>query len=163
MRWQPQPGGNGPFGESVRRYLGDNPIPGASIEYVLRKKNDKVTLKVVDVLGKTLVDLKPGTEAGLNKVQWNLRRTQPVRPAGPNAPNDAELMANPAGRFILGTAIPAGTYRVVLTVDGKEFIQPLVVENDPTRPPEAATAVDEVEEARALRKQQRKAASVVED
>jgi hypothetical protein len=41
---------------------------------------------------------------------------------------------------------PAGTYAVVLTVDGKEFKQSLVVENDPSIPAGATVAEDELEE-----------------
>ena len=41
-------------------------------------------------------------------------------------------------------AVPAGLYRVVLTVDGKEYAQTLRVENDPIVP-EASTANDDAE------------------
>jgi hypothetical protein len=33
--------------------------------------------------------------------------------------------------------VPAGEYRVVLTVDGKEFVQKIGVENDPNADPKA--------------------------
>jgi hypothetical protein len=41
-------------------------------------------------------------------------------------------------------AVPAGLYRVVLTVDGKEYAQTLRIENDPVVP-EASTANDDAE------------------
>ena len=38
IRWQIQPGGTGPFQESNRRFIGTNPVRGATIDYVLPKK-----------------------------------------------------------------------------------------------------------------------------
>ncbi len=40
-----------------------------------------------------------------------------------------------AGGFTPGRALTAGTYKVVLTVDGKEYITTVRVENDPNSPP----------------------------
>ena len=34
-----------------------------------------------------------------------------------------------------GPPVPSGVYRVVLTVDGKEYVTTVRVENDPTLPP----------------------------
>ena len=38
--------------------------------------------------------------------------------------------------------VPAGGYRVTLTVDGKEYTQSLVVENDPKADPKAIISFD---------------------
>ena len=53
-------------------------------------------------------------------------------------PSDYELFADPT--------LPAGSYRVVLTVDGAEYIKGLKVENDPTLPPGVAPADAELPE-----------------
>jgi photosystem II stability/assembly factor-like uncharacterized protein len=49
----------------------------------------------------------------------------------------------PFGRF--GQGVPAGTYRLVLAVDGEEFSQPLRIEADPTLPT-SVLAADEAED-----------------
>ncbi|MBX6314045.1 MAG: PDZ domain-containing protein [Isosphaeraceae bacterium] len=59
-------------------------------------------------------------------------------------------MAAAAGGPLFATggpavAVPAGTYRVILTVDGEEFAQSLRVEADPTAPPPEIGAEEEVE------------------
>jgi hypothetical protein len=39
--------------------------------------------------------------------------------------------------------VPAGGYRVTLTVDGKEYAQALIVENDPKADPKAIISFDQ--------------------
>jgi hypothetical protein len=112
-------------------------------------------LKVTDVEGKTVAELKAGDgepplmAPGLHRVVWDLRVARPPRPKDVG---DAELSANPLGQLLFGTAISAGTYRVVLTADGQEQSAPLVVEGDPNAPPAVTAAVDEVEEERVRRR-----------
>jgi hypothetical protein len=43
----------------------------------------------------------------------------------------------------LGPPVPPGQYRVVLTVDGKEQVQGLLVERDPTLPATVIAAEEE--------------------
>ncbi len=77
------------------------------------------------------------TEMGLNRVNWNLRFDDP--PAfshsyGINA-NPGLTPASPEGPLV-----PPGVYTVRLTVNGKQYSQPLQVVNDP-RSPASAEAV----------------------
>jgi photosystem II stability/assembly factor-like uncharacterized protein len=155
VRWQIQPGGTGPFSVSQRKFVGQNPPRGALIDFVLPVKAARVALKVTDVEGKTVAELKAGDgepplmAPGLHRVVWDLRVARPPRPKDVG---DAELSANPLGQLLFGTAISAGTYRVVLTADGQEQSAPLVVEGDPNAPPAVTAAVDEVEEERVRRR-----------
>jgi len=149
IRWQVQPGGVGPFSESQRRFVGENPVRGAVIDYILPVKAGRVTLKIVDLEGRTVSDLKPSAEAGLHRMVWNMQLLNLPRPKGVS---DAELEANPLGRALFGRRASVGSYRVVLTVDGQELGSTLTVEGDPNAPRDAAGAVDEVEEERALRR-----------
>jgi photosystem II stability/assembly factor-like uncharacterized protein len=68
VRWQIDPN----HGRTNRRFVGQNPSPGAQIYYNLATKADKVSLKVVDYTGKTVRELTAGGDAGLHKVGWDL-------------------------------------------------------------------------------------------
>ncbi|HEY7311597.1 MAG TPA: PDZ domain-containing protein [Gemmataceae bacterium] len=112
-------------GRTNRRYIGENPPSGAPLYYSLGKKASKVGLKVLDVDGRLVRELKTATEPGLHKVVWNLTQAPERRPgdggrAGRGRPPQAGRPAAP------------GTYLVVLTVDGKEYKHILRVEGDPT-------------------------------
>ena len=139
--------------ESMRRFTGTNPIRGAIIDYVLPKKTSRVALKIVDVSGRTVAELKPGTDAGLHRIVWNL---QTINFPRPKDVSEAELQANPIAQALFGSNIGMGTYRVVFTTDGLEQSAPLVVESDPNAPRPVEGASDEVEEERALRRLERR-------
>jgi hypothetical protein len=120
VRWKLEGGRESPYSMNLRKFYGTNPDRRASIDYVLNKPAKELSLKVVDVTGKTLWDFRNAPkEAGFHRQKWALNRTG----GGP-------------------VAVPAGTYRVVLTVDGKEYVQPITVENDPHADPKAVITVE---------------------
>ncbi len=127
-RWRREPTRGTPYGAGNHRFVGANPPPGAQIYYSLAKKADKVQLKIVDYAGQTVRELEAKKEAGLHRVSWDL-----VRGTGRNRGR----ARNPAA---------PGMYRVVLTVDGKEHVQGLRVENDPLLKTPSIIAEDEGEE-----------------
>jgi len=122
---------------------GFNPPYGASLTYWLKAagdtaKKDSVTITIADAGGAVVRTLKGPTQAGLNRVWWNLRadltkqakiRTPPeyspwsaVSLEGRNAPS--------VGRY--GVLVLPGTYRVTLkTPAGATETQTLVVRKDP--------------------------------
>src|SRR5262249_31199085 len=153
-------GGTGPFGESQRKFVGQNPVRGATVDYVLPQKAGRVALKIVDVVGKTVAELKATNEPGLHRATWNLQIISLPRPQGVG---EAELMASPFGRAFFGTPVAIGTYRAVLTVDGQEQSIPLQIEADPNAPREAAGVRDEVEEERNLRRLEKQRAGCISD
>ncbi len=116
VRWhyQPSRGSSG-----TRRFVGENPPSGARIFYSLGKNAGQVALKIADVQGRTLRELSGANNAGLHAAQWDLRQTT----RGPRT-----------GRYASSSTVPPGTYVVVLTVDDKEYRQPLVVLGDPDFP-----------------------------
>ena len=57
-----------------------------------------------------------------------------------------EAARRPGGFF--GQPVPPGVYKVVLTVDGKEQVQPLKVEYDPAGPASGVTFVPSREKER---------------
>jgi hypothetical protein len=125
-------------------------LPGTPIFYSLTKKADKVSLAILDIEGKTVRELSASTSPGLHSVNWNLTmqpqqqvgisRPVPTGPAGappqPGADRPAgadrpQGFARGGGRGGFGRPVPAGSYRIVLTVDGKEYQQSLRVEGEP--------------------------------
>jgi photosystem II stability/assembly factor-like uncharacterized protein len=143
VRWQQDPRRGG----TNRRFVGQNPPTGAQLYYALAKPAEKVSLKVLDVEGKTVTQLRASGEPGLHTVTWNLTlgtdgggmgkggmgkggkgKGQP--PAGKGAEEPPPPLGIPG--FTGGRAASPGTYRVVLSVDGREFSQVLRLEADPT-------------------------------
>ncbi len=129
VRWRNEPPRGSIYGTGSRKFVGENPPPGAQIYYSLGKKPQAVTLKVLDYTGAVVRELEAKAEPGLHKVSWDLRR----------APQGGQPAGQPGGRGGRGgrggaggpNAAPPGMYRVVLTVDGKEYTTGLKVEGDP--------------------------------
>ena len=116
VRWRTEPNRGSVYGIGSRVFEGENPPWGPQLYYSLAKKAEKsVSLKIVDFTGQTAATLKPKNEPGLHRISWDLSRS-----------------SNPlfGPRRGGGWAAP-GMYRVVLTVDGKEYTQNLRVEADP--------------------------------
>ncbi len=129
------------IGNGSKKFFGQNPPRGAAVYYSLNKKPEKIGLKVVDYAGQTVRDLAVKADPGLHKAQWDLRRpsTRTIRDLiGGQA--DPEQVMRRGGLFT--TDVPPGQYRVVLTVDGKEYSQGLRVEADPTGVSNAIAAGD---------------------
>jgi photosystem II stability/assembly factor-like uncharacterized protein len=191
VRWRQEPR----HGGTSRRFVGQNPPPGAQIYFSLTGKADKVSLKVVDYTGKTVRELFASAAPGLHRVSWDMtigtgrpgagegavagrggfggrggqagggqrgqrggqpgtaqRGTRAGQPTPPT-PGESEATAQPQQPqqegetptepgpfpgggfgFGFGRLAAPGMYRVVLTVDGQEFTQPLRVEADPDAP-----------------------------
>ncbi len=111
-RWKLEGGREFPYSKDVRKFYGQNPLSGTSFDYLLTKPAKAVSLKVTDAIGTTVREFRTASgDAGFHRLPWNL--------SGPK-----------------GT-VPAGAYRVTLTVDGKDYTQSLTVENDPKADPKA--------------------------
>ncbi len=131
VQWKPEPQRGSAYGVGSRKFVGENPAPGAQVYYSLTKKAEKISLKVLDYAGNTVVafpDVK--AEPGLHRVGWNLARG--------------------------GGRVAAGTYRVLLLVDGEDQGQPLRVEDDPNVPGPliAAEEDNEEEEEKEMKREQ---------
>lgn len=204
-------------GTTNRRFIGENPPAGAVIYYTLPKKAENVSVKIIDVSGQTLREIRGSNEAGLQRVTWDFiaqgggrgqggggsggggaagaqagtgrgnrgGATETNPPTGTASPQESTTApsttgsegtggSTPAassgesgqatetsgqatsgqaatagqgrrggsgggggggfGGFGRGRTVSSGTYRVVLTVDGKEFTQELKVISDPNLP-----------------------------
>jgi photosystem II stability/assembly factor-like uncharacterized protein len=119
MRWPQQPR----RGQSGRRFVGENPAPGAHVYYSLPKKAEKVTLEFQDIDGKKVGEATGPAGEGLHKVTWNTTS----RPEGGGMGGG---MGGARFGGFGGRPVPAGAYRVVLTVDGKSLSQSFAIEGD---------------------------------
>ncbi|MCU0704376.1 MAG: PDZ domain-containing protein [Fimbriiglobus sp.] len=153
-RWRLNPNGRSPYSETDRKFAGENPARGAAIDILVNEKGKKASLKIVDVTGKTVWEygqggggfggrggaggggrglggdttprptVKPLSDPGLHRVRWTFG----------------------GGGFGGGGAIKAGVYKVVFTLDDKEYTQPITVELDPNLPKDAvAVEAEEIE------------------
>src|SRR5262249_61033776 len=105
----------------------------------------KVSLKVVDINGKTLREFKAPATTGVHKVAWDLTQ-------GPTVPGGGKKGGmgmggggggkkgggGPGGPGVFRALVLQGDYRVVLTVDGKEYSQVFRVEVLPALEPGVA-------------------------
>lgn len=129
-RWRREPQRGTIYGSGHREYYGENPQPGAHVYYALTAKAKSVELQVQDVTGKTLAKLQVRNEPGLHRATWNMI-------TGGGGFGGKGGGRNPAA------FAPAGQYRVVLKVDGKEQVQGLKLENDPALQSQALGAPQE--------------------
>ncbi len=137
-----------PRGLTNRKFVGQNPFNGAVIYYGLSKKAEKIALKILDIQGNTVRDLRPSVEAGLHRLTWDLNGTVP------GGTGQGGARRGGGGRGMFGgfgggnfRPVPAGSYRLLLTVDGQEFSQPLLVQSDPAYPEPSSNALEAEEES----------------
>ncbi len=152
VQWHAEPN----HGRTNRRFVGQNPPNGVPIYYSLAKKAEKVSLRILDIDGTVLRTLEASREPGLHRAIWDVTRLAPRPPrrnqdAGPGQgePSNSEEEAAPPSQPRRGPArpqpVPPGTYRVVLTVDGKDLSRTVQVEPDPNGP-SSGLAAEEVED-----------------
>ena len=123
---------------------GENPPYGASINYWLAEAaDDSVVIEVANADGEVVRTLQGTTDAGVNRVWWDLMnepveevrlRTKPLY--GDDVPLGEDrwrpLPGGPLGGPGAGTYLqPPGTYTVTLRVDGETLAQQLEVRKDP--------------------------------
>lgn len=137
-RWQRQP----QRGSTNRAFVGENPPSGAPIYIALPAQAGKASLKIHDIEGRIVRELRVPRDAGLHRLSWDLERNPPKsgrrgsesrKPAGEAKPESSE----PRG------AAPLGSYRLELVVDGQSFTRILEIERDPSAPPDAVSGEEE--------------------
>ncbi len=119
--------------------VGTNPEYGATINYWLRAApTDSVAIAILDNAGTVVRRLRGTKNAGLNRVHWDLEnestraprmRTKPMH--FPEFVMDSNGTRPASGFGTLSVLMPPGRYTVKLTVDGRDFTQPLEVRKDP--------------------------------
>ena len=128
-----------PFSVSDDPTAGQNPPPGASINYYLKATpKAEPSIRILDAQGQVVRTIRGTRSAGINRVWWDLRGEQSKEVRLRTSPLYApEVRVGPEGWRSLpdggriSILMPPGTYTVKLTVDGQEFTQPLTVRKDP--------------------------------
>ncbi len=128
-----------PYASSDDPTAGQNPPPGADINYYLKSQSRNVSVKILDAQGNTVQTIRGTGNAGLNRVWWNLRneqskeirlRTSPLYAPEIRLNAEGWRPAPEGGR--MNILMPPGTYTVKLSVDGQDVgTQPLKVMIDP--------------------------------
>ncbi len=104
-------------------FTGENPSRSASIYYSLGESASDLKIEVFDIAGRLVrtPDIPDGgTQAGLHKIDWDLRRAPPAN--------------SQRQRFRRGAMVGAGSYRLVLTSGDVIVSRVFDVVNDPTEP-----------------------------
>lgn len=121
---------NGYTGDQL--FKAENPPYGAIINYYLRQplaKGQHVLITVTDASGKQIQQFNGSEEAGLNRINWDLRYPTLVKPTAD------QLGAEYEGFFynaVQGPFVPPGTYRVQVSVSGEKSSTTVQVEDDPS-------------------------------
>ncbi len=120
--------------------VGQNPPAGADLNYFLKTPGKKVELSIAGPNNEPTRKLTGSSEAGINRVWWDLRYDPPVVVKIRNSPpGEPWVTTGPEGWRPLvhwrnettGPLVAPGTYTVKLSVDGKEFTQKIEVLRDP--------------------------------
>ena len=127
--------GRGGFGGGLgsggsKPFSGPNPAYGAPITYYLKDKGP-AKIEIVDGAGKVIRDLGAiPQEAGLNRVNWDLRYQGPHQRRAPSPEQeDNGFRFRPVGPQVL-----PGKYTVRLTAGGQTLTREIEVKADPTIP-----------------------------
>ena len=100
-----------------KHFRGENPAPGTAISYYLKSAAaGDVKITITDVTGRVVREMAGTKDAGLNRVQWNLRGN-PVQAAagGRGAGGGRRAAGGGRGGFGGGPAVEPGTYLLKLT------------------------------------------------
>lgn len=134
IRWRREPSRGG----TNRSYAGENPPSGAILYYSLSKKAKEAVVRIANAEGATIREIRGPIEPGLHRVAWDLISSPPQRggrgegAAGGRGEGTARRGAGGGGGFGgRATAAPSGTYKVTLSVDGKDLSQELRLVSDP--------------------------------
>jgi hypothetical protein len=85
----------------------DNPQVGSAVYYYLKDPVKSVRVVIKDLVGQDVQELRGGTEKGIKRVFWDLRKKAAPAAEGQRFPRAAAL-------------VDPGKYRVTLIVDEKE-------------------------------------------
>jgi photosystem II stability/assembly factor-like uncharacterized protein len=146
---------------------GENPDPGASINYWLGSvPRGNVSIRIADAAGTTVRTLQGSRERGINRVMWNLQDTpsMPIRlRTTPLYADWVDLGPNRVRSGGNGISLlqPPGIYTVTLEVDGRTSSQPLRVLKDPNSDGTEADIAAQLVALKAVRADHDSAASAI--
>ncbi len=114
-----------------QHFVGPNPPDGALIAYYLKSKlaeKEKVKITILDKDGKTIREMDGEKNAGINRVNWDLRYSSPVEMTAEQREALAQGFFSGGGR---GPRVEPGEYTVKVTLGKTEMTQSVKIEEDP--------------------------------
>jgi len=110
-------------------FSGENPPDGVEITYRLGPGSDPAELVISRADGQVVRRMEVPSQAGLHRVNWNLRHGDPEEPDRWERFDDPDYTRNPrpSGDF----PVSPGSYTVTLKARGMESTRPLQVRGDP--------------------------------
>jgi S1-C subfamily serine protease/photosystem II stability/assembly factor-like uncharacterized protein len=91
VRWRTEPS----RGRTNRRFASENPASGAQLWYSLPAKAERVSIRIADIEGQVVRELRGETSPGLNRVNWDLSQQIATRAGGATGPT----AGGPSGGF----------------------------------------------------------------
>jgi len=128
--WKEFDHSNGYTGDQL--FMAPNPPDGATIDYFLASappKRQTAQIRITDKAGKVIQEFPGSSDAGINRVNWDLRYPTPVKPT------QDQLGAQDEGFFynaIRGPFVPPGGYTVQVSVGDEKASKTVEVLDDPT-------------------------------
>jgi hypothetical protein len=106
-----------------KNFEGENAPPGSALSYYLKNPAGEASIVITELAtGRVFRNITGPGEAGLNRVQWNLRGNPPPRQEGQQGGGGGGQQQGPIAE--------PGVYRVTLSAGGREYSQNLVVVED---------------------------------
>jgi photosystem II stability/assembly factor-like uncharacterized protein len=134
-----------------KTFIAQNPPVGAMINYYLRAEaKERPKLTIFDRTGQVVRELNGTNNAGIQRIVWDLRHQSPLPSASGGQGGGVGF-----GNFARGPRVLPGEYTVKLTVDGKEMLKTVVVEEDPRIQLTPADALARVQAMLAINKLQK--------
>jgi photosystem II stability/assembly factor-like uncharacterized protein len=114
--------GSGGWPEGDASFSGENPAPGAVINYYQKTRHvfGRLKLEILDASGKVIDSLPASKRKGINRVVWSMQASPPRVPTA----------AQPANAGRQGPRLLPGDYTVRLTKAGKQYEAPLHITLD---------------------------------
>jgi len=110
----------------AKHFRGTNPPDGTAISYYLKSvPQDDVKIVIMDNTGRTVRELTGTKVAGINRVQWNFSAAPPQGAGGGGGGRGGGGRGGGGGQ-----RVEPGTYVAKVTINGKDFYEPIVVEAD---------------------------------
>jgi photosystem II stability/assembly factor-like uncharacterized protein len=112
-------------------FAGENPADGALVTYRLEDGSDAATLRVTSPTGMTVREMTVPGEAGVHRVNWNLRHAMPGRDDVWSRFEDDRLARSVEAR---GPWVSPGVYTLTVEAGGASASTTVEVQGDPDMP-----------------------------
>ncbi len=120
---------------NLEGWVGENKVLAPTFYYYLRERsNSGVKIEIYDAANKKIKDVNGTGVKGLNKVYWDLSMNPPKVARGGFIVQTSILSSS-----VIGPKVLTGKYKVVVKADGKEYVQFIQIEANPSKGFDAAS------------------------